>query len=47
MSPKRLVFKAPPVVTKQVGNAKARAIAILKAGKLITKKKPVTKFTKK
>jgi len=41
------VFKAPPVVTKQVGNAKARAIAILKAGKLITKKKPVMKFTKK
>ncbi len=47
VSPKRLVFKAPQVVTKPVGNAKARAIAILKAGKLITKKKPVMKMTKK
>ena len=46
VSPKQVVFKAPKVASRP-GNAKSRAIAILKASKQVTKKKPVVKITKK
>ena len=46
VSPKQVVFKSPKVANR-VGNAQSRAIAILKASKQVTKKKPVVKITKK
>jgi tRNA A-37 threonylcarbamoyl transferase component Bud32 len=46
VSPKQVMFKAPKVASGP-GNAKSRAIAILKASKQVTKKKPVVKITKK
>ncbi len=46
VSPKQVVFKAPKVASRP-GNAKSRAIAILKASEQVTKKKPVVKITKK
>jgi serine/threonine protein kinase len=46
VSPKQVVFKAPKVANRG-GNAQSRAIAILKASKQVTKKKPVVKITKK
>lgn len=46
VSPKQVVFKSPKAANR-LGNAQSRAIAILKASKQVTKKKPVVKITRK